>query len=338
MSTRTDSSSSKDDYISSGDRWLKLVSGELESGARNRVRRQEPTEFKRKHSHRGEHESDDEYDRRKTHSRRTHYDSSKEAQSEYDGRRSRHMTSYSNDNTKYRRSDRSTDSKSMVATKTSKSGSSEDDDDSAGEWVEAPAFSTASNQVPNLSPSAFTGKELNISRISAPSRPKKGPTLPSPADIQLMNSELNDESLEDMRAARLHSRRASEAQYLGAAENLLQGGASDPSDPRDRKIEKRQLENETRREYVRARSPGGVDEVDDDELFDGAVGGGSSSKLSEVAARRAEKDRIKKEKREAFYREKDAERRKRWEEMQAREKKTINMLRELARQKFGNVP
>ncbi|KAK9320359.1 hypothetical protein V1517DRAFT_329576 [Lipomyces orientalis] len=337
MSTRTDSSSSKDDYISSGDRWLKLVSGELEAGARIKVRRQEPPESKRKHPRRGEPGSDDDYYRRKTHSRRTHYDSSKEAQNEYDGRRSRHMTSYSNDTAKYRPSDRSSDSKSKVATTSSKSSSSEGEDNSAGEWVEAPAFSTVSNQAPNPSP-AFTDKELNISRISPPFRPKKGPTLPSPADIQLMNSELNDESLEDMRASRLHAKGAAEAEYLGAAENLLQGGASDRSDPRDRKIEKRQLENETRREYIRARSPGGVDEVGDDELFDGAVGGGSSSKLSEVAARRAEKERIKKEKREAFYREKDAERRKRWEEMQVREKKTIDMLKELARQKFGDVP
>ncbi|KAK9486274.1 hypothetical protein V1527DRAFT_464341 [Lipomyces starkeyi] len=327
MSRITSSTSSKDDYMSSGDQWLESVADELEAGARHMDRRHEvrqdllDTNIKRKHSSRSDYNED--YDgRRKIHSTRIHYGPTKDARSGYE--RSRHV--------------RSPLSWSKVTTRMSAPSRGEDDDGDEGEWIEAPAFSTLPTQGPSPSRSESKDAERNISSIPTPSRPRKGPTLPSAADIQVMNSELHAESLEAMRSARMLSMRESEVHYTGAAENLLSGGANEPSGPRDRKTEKRQLENQTRKEYIRAQSPGGVDEVGDDELFDGAVGGGSSNKMSEIAARKVEKERIKKEKREAFYREKDAERRKRWEEMHAREEKTIDMLKELARQRFGDVP
>ncbi|KAK9356481.1 hypothetical protein V1505DRAFT_361591 [Lipomyces doorenjongii] len=342
MSRITSSTSSKDDFMSSGDRWLESVADELEAGARHMGRRQEArqdlldTNTKRKHSSRSNYNEDYD-DRRKIHSTRIHYGSTKGARSGYE--QSRHSRPPDSD-AKSRQSNRNTESWSKEMTRLSAASRGEDDDDDGdeGEWVEAPAFSKLSTQSPSQSHSESKDTERNISSIPPLSRPRKGPTLPSAADIQLMNSELHAESLEAMRSARMLSMRESEVHYTGAAENLLSGGANDPSGPRDRKIEKRQLENQTRREYIRAQSPGGVDEVGDDELFDGAVGGGSSNKMSEIAARKVEKERIKKEKREAFYREKDAERRKRWEEMHTREEKTIDMLKELARQRFGDIP
>jgi hypothetical protein len=341
MSRITSSTSSKDDYMSSGDRWLESVADELEAGARHMERRHDArqdlldTNIKRKHSSRSNYNED--YDgRRKIHSTRIHYGPTKDARSGYE--RSRHARPPSDSDAKSRHPNRNTESWSKVTTRLSAPSRGEDDDGDEGEWVEAPAFSTLPTQGPSPSRSESKDAERNISSIPPPSRPRKGPTLPSAADIQVMNSDLHAESLEAMRSARMLSMRESEAHYSGAAENLLSGGANDPSGPRDRKTEKRQLENQTRREYIRAQSPGGVDEVGDDELFDGAVGGGSSNKMSEIAARKVEKERIKNEKREAFYREKDAERRKRWEEMHAREEKTIDMFKELARQRFGDVP
>ncbi|KAK9387300.1 hypothetical protein V1515DRAFT_601381 [Lipomyces mesembrius] len=343
MSRITNSMSSKDDYMSSGDRWLESVADELEAGARHIGRRHEARQdlldanIKRKHSSRSNYNEDYD-DRRKMHSTRIHSGSTKGARSGYE--QSRHSRPLSDSDDKSRHPNRNTESWSKVTTRLSAPSRGDDDDDDGdeGEWVEAPAFSKLSTQSPSPSRSESKVTERNISSIPPPSRPRKGPTLPSAADIQLMNSELHAESLEVRRSARMLSMRESEVHYTGAAENLLSGGANDPSGARDRKLEKRQLENQTRREYIRAQSPGGVDDVGEDELFDGAIGGGPSNKISEIAARKVEKERIKKEKREAFYREKDAERRKRWEEMHKREEKTIDMLKELARQRFGDVP
>ncbi|KAK9373401.1 uncharacterized protein V1513DRAFT_449097 [Lipomyces chichibuensis] len=342
MSRITSSTSAKDDYMSSGDRWLESVADELEAGARDKERRHKARQdlldanIKRKHSSC----SNEDYDDRRKRSTRIHYGPTKDTRSEYE--RSLHARPPSDSDAKSRYPNRNTGSWSKVTTRLPAPSRDEDedddDDDDDGEWVEAPAFSKLPTQYPSPSRSESTDAERNISSIPPPSRPRKGPTLPSAVDIQLMNSELHAESLEAMRSARMLAMRESEVHYTGAAENLLSGGANDPSGPRDTKIEKRRLENQTRREYIRAHSPGGVDEVGDDELFDGAVGGGPSNKISEIAARKVEKERIKKEKREAFYREKDAERRKRWEEMHAREEKTIDMLKELARQRFGDVP
>ncbi|KAK9365978.1 hypothetical protein V1509DRAFT_631253 [Lipomyces kononenkoae] len=305
--------SSNDSHMFSGDRWLESVADELQANA---------------HPKRQRHEAP--HDGHGLDIKRKEGSSDKKYEEDYGDRHTLNSMRVVPSNKSARKRNWSPESRSVQPSR-----ASNEHDDDEGEWVEVPALST---QTTSPSPNESKAREFKVSTIPPSSKPKKGPTLPSIADMQLMNSELQAESLEAMRSVRISSKRQAEAEYVGAAENLLSGGVNDPSGPRDRKIEKRQLENQTRREYVRARSPGGVDEVGDDELLDGAIGGGSSGKLSEIAARKAEKERIKKEKREAFYRERDAERRKRWEEMQAREKKTIDMLKELARHRFGDVP
>ncbi|KAK9241464.1 hypothetical protein V1525DRAFT_393210 [Lipomyces kononenkoae] len=335
MSRGAISRSSNDEYMFSGDRWLESVADELQASAKHKRRRHEDRrerhdfDTKRRERSSSSKYEEDYGDRRVLNSVRVH--STKSRRSGHERSRSPYARPRSESKAEFQQAQ-------SIELPPSRSNNKhhhhhdDDDDDEEGEWVEAPS------KMSIQSPTELKDREFKVSTIPPPSKPKKGPTLPSAADMQLMNSELQVESLEAMRSARKLSMRQTQAEYTGAAENLLSGGVNDPSGPRDRRIEKRQLENETRREYARARSPGGVDEVGDDELFDGAVGGGSSGKLSEIAARKAEKERIKKEKKEAFYRERDAERRKRWEEMQAREKKTIDMLKELARQRFGDGP
>ncbi|KAK9467912.1 hypothetical protein V1512DRAFT_260343 [Lipomyces arxii] len=185
-----------------------------------------------------------------------------------------------------------------------------------GEWIEASTISV-------------TDAEPN-----GTARPRQGPTLPSVADIQMLNSEILDRSISDIDLARKQQADTREAMYNGVIDNLLPDNRRDAG-VRDRKDENRRLQNESRKEYNRARSPGGIEEMGDHDLFGGDDGTSARAKMSEIASRRAEKDRIRKEQREAKYRERDAERRSRWEDRQAKEKKTIEMFKELARQRFG---
>ncbi|KAK7205445.1 hypothetical protein BZA70DRAFT_289367 [Myxozyma melibiosi] len=229
-------------------------------------------------------------------------------------------------------------------------------EESEGEWVVAappPPPSALSGDAVSKSESrdstngnhptdeVAADSDSDDSEIVGPTLPsslkgRKGPTLPTVSDVQHQNSEIMDASLEEMRLARLRALEAAETNLAGAVDNLIAGGFNDPSaGPRDKKAEKRKMANEDRKAYIRALSPGGVDEVGDDELFEGSVGEGPKEKLSEIAQRRAEKERIKRERREAKFRERDAERRERWSEMKIKEEKTLAMLKELAKQRFG---
>ncbi|KAK9381778.1 uncharacterized protein V2V93DRAFT_367817 [Kockiozyma suomiensis] len=218
---------------------------------------------------------------------------------------------------------------------------SSDESENEGEWVvpsppHTPSTTNAfisTNGDSDSDDSVIVGPTLPPSHVSD----RKGPTLPTVSDIQLQNTDLLDSSLDQMRAARLKSMEAAESSLTGAVDNLLQGGFNDPtSGPRDRRLEKRKMENEQRKEFARAKSPGGVDEFGDDELFEGDVGSaGTKEKLNEISQRKAEKERIKREQREAKFRERDAARRERWEDMRAKEDKTMQMLKELARERFG---
>ncbi|KAK9452970.1 hypothetical protein V1511DRAFT_506125 [Dipodascopsis uninucleata] len=241
----------------------------------------------------------------------------------------------------------------------------EDDDDEKGEWVEIPAKifrkrqeraaeNDSISKLISSSPDKFiiesqgsiseNDYESSDSDIIGPQLPsslrhlkkKKGPTLPDISDVQLQNSEIHTRSLEEARLSRLRAMEELADEYNSAADNLLADGGIDDKHT-GRRAEKRKIENDDRKSYARARSPGGVAELDDSELLSGDLDrGGVAEKVNEIAVRKSEKERIKREKREAFFREKDAERRKRWEEMQEREQKTIEMLRELAKQRFGS--
>ncbi|KAK9479994.1 hypothetical protein V1514DRAFT_327076 [Lipomyces japonicus] len=213
------------------------------------------------------------------------------------------------------------------------------DDDEEGEWVEA--TTTTTSQTPEVDDLSSSDSE-----IIGPSLPKsikfnKGPTLPDVTDVQAQNVDMFLKSLEDARNSRVAAIRQEEAGLIGAADNLLPGGSNLPSDPREKKMEKRMKENEDRKEYIRARSPGGMDEIDDNDLYGGSSTGGNISssgiagKLKEIAARRDEKARIKQERRDALHREREAERRLRWQAMEEREARTIEAFKEIVKERFG---
>ncbi|KAK9451773.1 uncharacterized protein V1518DRAFT_409518 [Limtongia smithiae] len=205
-----------------------------------------------------------------------------------------------------------------------------------GEWV-SDGSDSENDESAGSDESEIIGPMLPPTLLSdsGGSRPARGPTLPSLDDVQTQNAELYDESIRQIRADRKQRGVQFQETVTGALGNLIHGGGEDSGRAGDNRMEKRKLENESRREYIRARSPGGMDEIEDDELMEGTTGSTQINKLSEIAQRKAEKERLKRERREAIYRERDAERRKRWDAMELREKKTVEMLRELARQRFG---
>ncbi|KAK9461285.1 uncharacterized protein V1516DRAFT_675547 [Lipomyces oligophaga] len=183
----------------------------------------------------------------------------------------------------------------------------------------------------------FVGPKLP----SSTSHIRHGPSLPSSEDIQLQNTAILENTLDEMRNARLKALSQAESEFKGAVDNLIQHGFNDPTGGlRDKRAEKRKLANEDRRDYIRSADPGGLQELNDEDLFgdSSAELTPMSHKLSEIAQQRQEKERIKHEKREAYFRERDAARRERWEKLQEREQKTIQMFKDLARQRFGQNP
>lgn len=161
---------------------------------------------------------------------------------------------------------------------------------------------------------------------AAPGDRRAGATIPNKQDL-VLRDELAEESREadrdDIRAARKADRKLQKERLEELAPRAEAG-------TRERKLEKRQEVNEKMRQF-RDKSPGG--EVRDGEL----MGGGDSleeyKQAKEKEQRRKSEREIRREEIERAKREEIEEKRRAW---QQREDKTVSMLRELARQRFGS--
>jgi hypothetical protein len=99
---------------------------------------------------------------------------------------------------------------------------------------------------------------------------------------------------------------------------------------RERQLEKKKEVNEKMKGF-RERSPGAAD-VPDTELMGGGDGIGEFKKLKEEQERKKTAREVRKEE---LLRARMAEREERLSEYRGKEAKTMDMLRELARQRFG---
>ncbi|KIH94107.1 hypothetical protein SPBR_06026 [Sporothrix brasiliensis 5110] len=159
-----------------------------------------------------------------------------------------------------------------------------------------------------------------------------GPAIPSRADLDERRA-LEEEDCQAERAALRLARRADRAEQRERLDELVPRAAAGT---RERQLEKKRERNEQMRGF-RDRSPGG-DLVGDDELMGGDEGGSSrrsaqekKKETDEAAARRT----LWQLRREEEQRARDDELAERRAQYRAREEETMDMLRELARQRFG---
>lgn len=160
---------------------------------------------------------------------------------------------------------------------------------------------------------------------AAPSDRRAGAAIPNKQDLALRD-ELVEESREADREELRAARKADRKLQKERLEELVPRAEAGT---RERKLEKRQEVNDKMRQF-RDKSPGG--EVRDSEL----MGGGDSleeyKKAKEKEQRRKSEREIRREEIERAKREEIEEKRRAWQE---REDRTVSMLRELARQRFG---
>ncbi|KAL7899675.1 hypothetical protein HDV63DRAFT_320100 [Trichoderma sp. SZMC 28014] len=161
---------------------------------------------------------------------------------------------------------------------------------------------------------------------AAPGDRRAGATIPNKQDLALRD-ELAEESREadreDLRAARKADRKLQKERLEELVPRAEAG-------TRERKLEKRQEVNEKMRQF-RDKSPGG--EVGDGELMGGGDSLAEYKQAKEREQRRKSEREIRREEIERAKREEIEEKRRAWQE---REDKTVSMLRELARQRFGS--
>lgn len=160
---------------------------------------------------------------------------------------------------------------------------------------------------------------------AAPGDRRAGVAIPNKQDLALRD-ELVEESREADREELRAARKADRKLQKERLEDLVPRAEAGT---RERKLEKRQEVNEKMRQF-RDKSPGG--EVRDTEL----MGGGDSLEEYKQAKQREQRRKsereIRREEIERAKREEIEEKRRAWQE---REDKTVGMLKELARQRFG---
>lgn len=154
---------------------------------------------------------------------------------------------------------------------------------------------------------------------------RTGVGIPNKEDLTLRD-ELVKESRETDREALRDARKADRKLQKERLEELVPRAEAGT---RERKLEKRQEVNEKMRQF-RDKSPGG--EVRDGELMGGGDSVEEYKKEKEKEQRRKSEREIRREEIERAKREEIEEKRREW---QQREDRTVNMLRELARQRFG---
>lgn len=168
------------------------------------------------------------------------------------------------------------------------------------------------------------GPSLPSARGSGSAAP--GPNIPTLSDLTLRAEQAaadRDASFADLRAARKEDRRQQKERLDDLVPRAEAG-------TRERMLEKRREVGDKMRAF-RERSPGGGDEVGDEEL----VGGGGGDDIKRMLEREKVKVSERQLRREAVAREVAAEREERVKAYREREEETMGKLRELARRRFG---
>lgn len=167
----------------------------------------------------------------------------------------------------------------------------------------------------------------NISRApTTTNNPRPGPTIPSLQDLELrrtLEAEAQEAHLTSLRLLR-HADRAEQKARLDDLVPRAEAGT------RERQLEKRRLTTEAMRDFASTREPGGEMEIADPEL----LGGGADDyrrMLANLQQRRTERE----VRREEVVRARNAERDERVREARVREEERLEVLREMARQRFG---
>ncbi|KAL7622163.1 hypothetical protein AAE478_007665 [Parahypoxylon ruwenzoriense] len=186
----------------------------------------------------------------------------------------------------------------------------EDDDDGYG---------------PTLPPAPSQGQTRDPSDTARSTR--HGPGIPSLQDLAIRRENAEEEHLERVEQLRL-ARKADRAEQKAQLEDLVPRAEAGT---RERQLEKKREVNEKMRGF-RERSPGGAAEVGEAEL----LGGGDSLAEYRAAKKAAERRKSEREiRREEEARAKMAEREERVRRYREREEGTMEVLREIARRRFG---
>ncbi|KAI8631357.1 hypothetical protein F5Y19DRAFT_483204 [Xylariaceae sp. FL1651] len=202
----------------------------------------------------------------------------------------------------------------------------EDDDDDDGY---GPALPTQNHPHHSLEP--------GNAKPPPPSQSRQGPGIPTLSDLTLRR-ELEAADREDARAALRHDRKADRALQKERLNELAP--RADPGSAA-RRLEKRREARDANAAFASAKTNatgGDVPELGDAELLgeDGGGAGGGGIEEYKRLKREAERRRSEREvRREEVARAKREEREERLREYREREASTVDMLREIARSRFG---
>ncbi|KAI1132864.1 hypothetical protein F5Y10DRAFT_230332 [Nemania abortiva] len=163
------------------------------------------------------------------------------------------------------------------------------------------------------------------------SQTKHGPGIPSLSDLTLRR-ELEAVDRDDARALLRHERKADRALQKERLDELVP--RADPGS-QARRLEKRREVRDANAAFANAKSGGGdaMPELADSELMGGDGGGVEEYKRMKKEAERRRTER--EVRREEIMRAKREEREERQREYREREEKTVDMLREIAKSRFG---
>ncbi|KAJ1324874.1 hypothetical protein MN608_09579 [Microdochium nivale] len=166
----------------------------------------------------------------------------------------------------------------------------------------------------------------------------QGPGIPTLQDLHLRRETSAEAAAQDRQTAHTQLRADRQADRTLQRERLdeLAGGRADPGS-HERKLEKKREVNNKMRAFRDNKSPG-PDAVDDSELMGGGAGGDGDGGLAEYKRQKAAEQRRKTDReirREEEARARDEERAERLQSYKDKEDRTMEVLRELARQRFG---
>ncbi|KAK6956820.1 hypothetical protein Daesc_002101 [Daldinia eschscholtzii] len=159
---------------------------------------------------------------------------------------------------------------------------------------------------------------------------KHGPGIPSRQDLDLRRENAEEERMQRISDLRLE-RKADRAEQRARLEELVP--RAEPG-TRERRLEKKREVNEKMRGF-REKSPGAIGEVGEAEL----MGGGGDDSIAEYKRLKAAAERRKTEReirREEEARIRAAEREDRVREYRKKEEDTMEVLRRIARERFGS--
>ena len=172
---------------------------------------------------------------------------------------------------------------------------------------------------------ALPGQDSQISRYK-----RAGPTIPNMEDLELKRENESEEAYARRKAANEDRKWERKAERKAQTERLDELVPRAAAGTRERQLEKKRNVNE-KMKWFRDKGDGQV-EVPDEELMGGGEGIGElKQKMSEYERKKTEREL----RREEINRARNAEREERLSEYMQKEDKTMEMLRNLARQNFG---